>query len=428
MYNVVIVGGGICGLNLACLLKQKNFKNVCLLEKSNRLGGLIKTNYVNLEINKGEKRKVKYEAGGAVVFEYQKNMKDLIEKYNMQTMILPIDKKGHHYKNYYDGKERKKVLSTETTDKFLKLLKKVFDYIEKKGEDYCRKMTLEQICLEVVSYDDTRFMEFCYGYASEFRIANAVVAKKNIENEMFNTKEMYIFKEGYSKLLEKMYDEVKDNYEIKTKTEVINFTDDNGIIKLKLKSGNTIETKKVVFCIPKEGLLKLCDSFSEKEQELFNSVNSSSLTRIFTKYNIDKKDNIWMKKLNFSTVANPIRQIIPIKQVLGKNIGLFQISYSDSNHADYWGRLNLDNTKKVLKKLLEETFHNKKIDNPEWIKKIYWKNAIHFWKPNVNEKALYKKIMKLRPNILIGGESFSLNQGWCEGAVQTSIDLSKLIK
>lgn len=428
MYNVVIVGGGICGLNLACLLKQKNFKNVCLLEKSNRLGGLIKTNYVNLEINKGEKRKVKYEAGGAVVFEYQKNMKDLIEKYNMQTMILPIDKKGNHYKNYYDGKERKKVLSTETTDKFLKLLKKVFDYIEKKGEDYCRKMTLEQICLEVVSYDDTRFMEFCYGYASEFRIANAVVAKKNIENEMFNTKKMYIFKEGYSKLLEKMYDEVKDNYEIKTKTEVINFTDDNGIIKLKLKSGNTIETKKVVFCIPKEGLLKLCDSFSEKEQELFNSVNSSSLTRIFTKYNIDKKDNIWMKKLNFSTVANPIRQIIPIKQVLGKNIGLFQISYSDSNHADYWGRLNLDNTKKVLKKLLEETFHNKKIDNPEWIKKIYWKNAIHFWKPNVNEKALYKKIMKLRPNILIGGESFSLNQGWCEGAVQTSIDLSKLIK
>ena len=428
MYNVVIVGGGICGLNLACLLKQKKIKNVCLLEKSNRLGGLIKTNYVNLEINKGEKRKVKYEAGGAVVFEYQKNMKDLIEKYNMQTMILPIDKKGHHYKNYYDGKERKKVLSTETTDKFLKLLKKVFDYIEKKGEDYCRKMTLEQICLEVVSYDDTRFMEFCYGYASEFRIANAVVAKKNIENEMFNTKEMYIFKEGYSKLLEKMYDEIKDNYEIKTKTEVINFTDDNGIIKLQLKSGNTIETKKVVFCIPKEGLLKLCDSFSEKEQELFNSVNSSSLTRIFTKYNIDKKDNIWMKKLNFSTVANPIRQIIPIKQVLGKNIGLFQISYSDSNHADYWGRLNLDNTKKVLKNLLEETFHNKKIDNPEWIKKIYWKNAIHFWKPNVNEKSLYKKIMKLRPNILIGGESFSLNQGWCEGAVQTSIDLSKLIK
>tara|TARA_B100000900_G_scaffold183188_1_gene155400 strand:+ start:1788 stop:3074 length:1287 start_codon:yes stop_codon:yes gene_type:complete len=428
MYNVVIVGGGICGLNLACLLKEKNIKNVCLLEKNNRLGGLIKTNYVNLEINKGEKRKVKYEAGGAVVFEYQKNMKDLIQKYNMETMILPIDKKGHHYKNYYDGKERKRVLSTETTEKFLKLLKKVFDYIEKKGEDYCRKMTLEQICLEVVSYDDTRFMEFCYGYASEFRIANAVVAKKNIENEMFNTKEMYIFKEGYSKLLEKMYEQVKDNYEIKTKTEVKDFVDENGIIKLKLKSGNIIETKKVVFCIPKEGLLKLCDSFNEKEQELFNSVNSSSLTRIFTKYNIEKKDNMWMKKINFSTVANPIRQIIPIKQVLGKNIGLFQISYSDSNHADYWGRLNLENTKKVLKKLLEETFHNKKIDNPEWIKKIYWKNAIHFWKPNVNEKALYKKIMKLRPNILIGGESFSLNQGWCEGAVQTSIDLSKLIK
>ena len=428
MYNIVIVGSGICGLNLACLLNKKGIKNVCLLEKNNRLGGLIKTNYVNLEVNKGEKRKVKYEAGGAVVFEYQKNMKDLIKKYNMNIMTLPMDKKGHHYKNYYDGKERKKVLSTETTDKFLKLLKKVFDYIEKKGDDYCRKMTLEQICLEVVSYDDTRFMEFCYGYASEFRIANAVVAKKNINNELFNTKEMYIFKDGYSKLIDKMYEEVKDTYEFKLKTEVKEFEDVNGVIKLKLKSGNTIETKRVVFCIPKEGLIKLCDSFTDKEQELFNSVNSSSLTRIFTKYNIDKKENEWMKKINFSTVANPIRQIIPIKQVLGKNIGLFQISYSDWNHADYWGRLNLDNTKKVLKKLLEETFHNKKIDSPQWIKKIYWKNAIHFWKPNVNEKTLYKKIMKLRPNVFVGGESFSLNQGWGEGAVQTSIDLSKLLK
>ena len=232
-------------------------------------------------------------------------------------------------------------------------------------------MTLEQICLEVVSYDDTRFMELCYGYASEFRIANAVVAKKNINNELFNTKEMYIFKDGYSKLIDKMYEEVKDTYEFKLKTEVKEFEDVNGVIKLKLKNGNTIETKRVVFCIPKEGLIKLCDSFTDKEQELFNSVNSSSLTRIFTKYNVDKKENEWMKKLNFSTVANPIRQIIPIKQVLGKNIGLFQISYSDWNHSDYWGRLNLDNTKKVLKKLLEETFHNKNIDSPEWIKKIY---------------------------------------------------------
>ena len=289
-------------------------------------------------------------------------------------------------------------------------------------------MTLEQICLEVISYDETRFLEFCYGYSSEFRLANSIVAKKNIENELFNSKEMYVFKKGYIKLLENMYNEVKDYYDFKFKTEVKSFEDSNGIINLKLSNGNIIKTKRVVFCIPKEGLIKLCNSFTDKEQELFKTVNSSSLTRIFAKYNIDKKDNEWMTKMNFSTVANPIRQIIPIKQVLGKNIGLFQISYSDSNHADYWGRLNLYNTKKVLKKLLKESFYDKTIDEPEWIKKIYWKNAVHFWKPNVNENNLYKKIMKLRNNVFIGGESFSLNQGWCEGAVQTSIHLSKILK
>ena len=40
----------------------------------------------------------------------------------METMILPLDKKGRHYKDYYDGKKRKRTLSTETTDKYLKLL------------------------------------------------------------------------------------------------------------------------------------------------------------------------------------------------------------------------------------------------------------------------------------------------------------------
>ena len=35
--------------------------------------------------------------------------------------------------------------------------------------------------------------------------------------------------------------------------------------------------------------------------------------------------------------------------------------------------------------------------------------------------------MHLRKNVFIVGESFSLNQGWAEGAVQTSIEVSKLI-
>ena len=53
--------------------------------------------------------------------------------------------------------------------------------------------------------------------------------------------------------------------------------------------------------------------------------------------------------------------------------------------------LNLKDTKKVLKKLLQETFQYEKIDNPTFVKKYYWRNAVHFWKPNINEKQIHKK-------------------------------------
>ena len=52
-------------------------------------------------------------------------------------------------------------------------------------------------------------------------------------------------------------------------------------------------------------------------------------------------------------------------------------------------------------------------------------NYLNFLK--LNEKKLNKRITKLRNNVLIGGESFSLNQGWCEGSVMNSIKLAKII-
>ena len=130
-----------------------------------------------------------------------------------------------------------------------------------------------------------------------------------------------------------------------------------------------------------------------------------------------------MKDIQFSTIDNPIRQIIPIR----KKLGLFQISYSDWYFANYWSSLDTIHTKKILKQLLSEIFPDKQIDDPILFKKYFWKDAIHYWKPNINETKIYKKIQHIRPNVCIIGESFSLNQGWCEGAIQTSIAVSKIL-
>ena len=103
-------------------------------------------------------------------------MLNLLKKYNIDVKKLPIE---YTKKEVWSGiNKSKKPLHVNHYHKFKQLLKKVFDYIDKKGKSYCRKYTFEQICLEVLSFKETRFLEHCYGYSSEFRGANSVVAKK----------------------------------------------------------------------------------------------------------------------------------------------------------------------------------------------------------------------------------------------------------
>ena len=56
MYDVIIVGAGIAGLNAARLLNNNNRK-ICILEKTNRIGGMIHSKFIN--ITKKNKHKIK---------------------------------------------------------------------------------------------------------------------------------------------------------------------------------------------------------------------------------------------------------------------------------------------------------------------------------------------------------------------------------
>ena len=431
MYDVIIVGAGIAGLNAARLLNNNNRK-ICILEKTNRIGGMIHSKFINITKknkhkiknktikNKSSKKKVKFETGGAVVYSYQKNMTQLIDKFNIDVFKLPVDKNGKHHKDIFDGNS-KKPLSKSQIQRYYSLLKKIFRYMDIKGPSYCRKFTLEQIALQIVSLDDIRFIEFCYGYSDFIRLSNSLVAKTNIQNELFNSKNIFIFKNGYSQIPNAIYNSIKNDVKLIKKCTVHKFKKYTNYYKV-FTNKSSFKTKKLIFAIPKEALEKLCNSFNNDELLLFDNVQGVSLNRIFAQYDMSKKQNQWMKQLKFSTINNPIRQIIPLR----KKLGLFQISYSDWHYADFWGNLSKQHTKIILKKFLEDTFH-RTIDDPIKIWKYYWKNGTHAWKPNTNEKKLYKKILHLRKNLFIIGESFSLIQGWSSGSVQTSIDVAKII-
>jgi len=428
MYDILVVGSGMCGLNVCDLLKDTN--KICLIEKSNKIGGHVQTKYYNFD-NDGNKTSVKFEAGGAVVYDYQKDMMKLIKKHNINTTSIPVNPKKH-MKKFYDcinnpdyKVQKINNIGERNTEKFHKLIKKVFSYMDKHSNNYCRKFTFEQMCAQVLNSKDIRFFEYCYGYSGEFKITNALVAKLNLTNELFKTNNVILFNDGYSSLINKIHDSIKESVDVKLNCELERFVSKEKYINVYIKGQKKpIVCKNIVLAIPKEALLKLNTSFDYEELDLFESVSGNSLCRLFAQYDVSKKNNSWMKNLQFGTLENPVKQIIPTNN----DLGIFQISYTDWFYADYWGKMKKDECLITLKKFLGETFCDKKIDDPIWFKKFYWPNAIHFWMPHINEKKMYKRIMSLRNNVFIGGESYSLIQGWNAGALQTAIDISKLLK
>ena len=107
------------------------------------------------------------------------------------------------------------------------------------------------------------------------------------------------------------------------------------------------------------------------------------------------------------------------------------ISYIDSEYAEMW------NDSSSSKKIIINRLH-KEIKNlfnivppePEYIKYYYWTNGLHVWRPGYNYHKLYKETMKpyYDQQIFICGESFSKNQGWIEGCLETSYDVLEQIK
>jgi len=396
MYDIVIIGAGISGL-YACYKNIKHNPNdkILILEKTNRVGGKIHTKYY-----KDENEEYNYEAGGGVLYEKHKEMLELVKELKIEMIKIELHK----------------------DTKYINLIKKVFNYMNKISKTEQYNNTLVNIARQVISNEELQYIITNYGYKSEFYITNSYIAKKNIENEVLKSKYIYKFKNGYSEVIKKLKEKILLNknitlinnanvYEIKNlKNTIVNYILDNREEK--------VNTKKIYIALPKEKILTI-KGFTNEEHEYFNSVIGTSLCRIFVKYNTKNKKNDWLKKINFEKTSSPLQMIIPIN----KELGIYQISYSDYQNAEYWGKMSYDKLYKNIRENLKTVFPEEKEyilgQRPVWIKRYYWYKGIHFWKPNVDPLFLYKKIVHLRNNIKIIGESYSLNQGWSEGGIQT---------
>ena len=400
MKSIVVVGGGISSLYLTyLLLKTKKYK-IYLYEKNNSFGGRIKTEY-------SKDGNVLYETGPWRFHSSHISLIKLLDEFHLdyRPIKIPISYKGFKKNISYSDNYTIKPTSELTEYQY---------------------RTIEKDIL------DTNLEEMRTGYYGIYNRANTTntysIPKDKTESKFF------IVKEGFSKLVECLVQKLDEdeNCILFKNTMVTDIFKDNinyKIIYKERENENWIKKKRdkihyLILGIPPSNI-KQFKTFRLTE-------NISMIKSLPLCHMMGKVSNTIKKYGDFKYICNsPISQVI---SSLYSNHWI-QISYSAGRMAELFQNLSiysLSSMKNYIKREFYK-FFPKNIEVKE-IRKYFWRNAVHYWLPNMKttEKEMMKRSIephpKKYPNLFWIGESISKKQGWIEGALETSNYCFKLLE
>ena len=401
MYDYIIVGTGIGGLNLGYKLSKKYpKKKILLIEKDYNIGGRIQSVYLHNNLY--------YESGGIRFYPEHKNLLSLLKdfKYLKKDFI----KIPHDYK-------RDLVINKNVKKNENELNQILIDNKDNFTEKQLLNMTFETYSKKFLTKDELHYLKTFNGFPHIFTETSACNGLMILKRDFHDIKHFYIIKSSLSNFLYKIVDYIQEkNNNINLGEEFINFTKKNNIISVKTNK-NIYNTHNLILTIPLENLNKINNKLLDKK--IINTVNQIPLCRIFA---IFPQNNYWYEKINSTYTDNKIQRIFT------KGNRLIQISYSSNNNAKFWKNKN-KNLEETLLKELKTTFPKKKILKPDYLKSHFWNNGIHLWNTKINGNEISNKIIKPNNdlNLFICNECYSYNQRWMEGSVEMSNRVFNLI-
>ena len=417
LYDYIIIGGGISGLyTYYHLLKNDPSLNILLFEKNNYFGGRVKTKYM-------KKNGISYqmEEGAGRFNKNHTLLFKLIEELNLNKDVIKIGSDSHFIDTKNEFPEKK----YQDKDSFY-FIDKVLRYASKEPEDFLKKYSFSEYAFMKLPKKDVEFMIQSTGYYSRILNMNAYNAYDTFKYNIRNDIDYYVLKNGLSSIIKNMVTFIKNKKkQLFVNSELISFTyhKENKYFEILINHEKLFFSKKLIFAVPKSTLLSL--PYFKKYSPILNSISCVPLCRVYAIYN-----QHWFESIGKVTTNNPLKYIIPINT----KTGLIMISYTNGKYAIHWKKYlsNKDNVKNNLnnnlKKNIKDVF-DKNTENPNYTNICFWKDGMNYWKPKQNSSDLSKKIIQLDKNIplYIIGEAYSMNQGWMEGALETSSALLHLL-
>jgi cytochrome b involved in lipid metabolism len=418
-YEYIICGGGIAGLYCALNLIEKNNispQNILIIEKNYRVGGLIKT-------MNNEKLKIKYENGAGRFTENDKLLLELIIRFNLeqQKIELPIEKE---YRKVFNDE-----VITVNTKKFSKILNKlIFKKYNLSKQELLGK-SFRSLCEDEIGIEKTLLLIESFGYTDEFNKVNAKNGIEIFKKSFLPNLKYYILRDGLEQIILQLESFLKKSgVTIHLSEKVLNIEKNNPItIYTETFNGEnkSYYANNLILAMPRGSLIFI--PFLKKIHNLLNSVEDSSLFRIYAVFSKNIDGKVWFHDIPKTTTNLPIQQFIPINV----ESGLVMITYSDTTNAIQWQQDKINDLfKEKIMKNIRLLFSEKEIPEPLFLTTNFHIEGTHLWKINCDGKLLQQRILKpfTNMNLFICGESYSNNQGWIEGALETSSIVVDLMK
>ena len=400
VYDVIILGGGIAGLYTAYKLQQKNPKlRLLLLEKNDYFGGRIYTVH---------HKDLVFEAGAGRFNETHTRVHKLIDELGLKSKIAPIPSdlhfvpSGPYPAKYFDK------------DPF-QIMTPVLQEAKKTPRQTLREQTFIQYARKRLSKEDSRFLEDAFGYHEQLMEMNAFDAVKLFDKGMHTRHTFFVLQGGMSQITDKLVQKLGRNV-CKKNMSVSQITYDQTTNQFEISVNESNQSKlykahQCVAALPRPALESI--PFFKPIRSLTNTIGCKTLCRIYAQFD---PNNIWFKHIPKATTNNPLRYVIPID----RDKGLIMISYTDGKYARFWKDKDETTMIKRLKTYIHQTF-DFEIARPIYTKTCYWDLGTAYWRPNIKSHEIARKMIQpMDCPLYVCGENYSTNQGWMEGALETS--------
>lgn len=400
-YDTLIVGGGIAGLRVALgILKKRKGARVCLCEKYKRVGGRAVT------FKKGN---YQWEIGAGRISANHVKLHALLKDYGLHT--VPISSEIQYREtgeSLYEENHFEPALDI--------LLKPLLDL----SKETLGNHTLRELLVKIHGTAETQAWLNRFPYHAEIVVMRADMALREFFSEMRSHEGYTVCKEGLSALAEAMAKEIQElGGVILTQNELLEVG--NGWADFyagSWKDGTArpvrrIEAERIVLAMEVDALRKIAQF---RNWKIAAHLKMEPLFRIYAVF-----DEPWITGLKRVVTTNPIRYFLP----MGDKIAM--ISYTDSKFArHYMEVLDKEGEKGLERQVmgdLRALFPERDIPKPIFFKPHPWTSGVTYWLPGqyAPEKESYESLHPFPgkyPGLYVCGESFSLRQGWIEGAIE----------